>query len=347
MAAVQRWAFTFPLDGVPLRDHRVPFAEAERDGYTDAWTMEVDGLDCLTPIAAAAAWTERLRLGTAIANVYTRTPAVLAMSAASLAELAPGRFVLGVGSSSPVIVQDWSGLPFKEPLQRVRDTTKVLRAALAGERVTADTGRLRLSGFRLSRPVAQPVPLYLAGLREGMLRLAGRLGDGVIINWLAPGDVPRVVQIAKDAAAAAGRDRDTFETVCRIFVCVTDDIEAGRMQGRRAIAAYLTTPVYEAFHIWLGRGAALRPMTEAWRAGDRRGALAAISDTVVDDLFVIGPPERCRERILEYCAAGVDTPVLNFFPPHGPGERAGEESLYALRALAPASAGPPARGGGR
>src|SRR5438477_13109542 len=132
MAEQRRWALTFPLDGVPLRDHRLPMQEAEREGYTDAWTMEVDGLDCLTPIAAAAAWTERMRLGTAIANTYTRTPSVLAMSAASLAELAPDRFVLGVGSSSPVIVEDWGGLSFDEPLQKVRDTTRVLRGRLAG-----------------------------------------------------------------------------------------------------------------------------------------------------------------------------------------------------------------------
>jgi len=331
----QRWGFTLPLDGVTLADHRELVQQAERDGYTDAWTLEVDGVDCFTPLALTVTWTDSLRVGTAIANVYTRTPAVLAMQAAAMAEAAPGRFVLGIGSSSPVIVQDWSGIPFEEPLAQTRDAALILREALAGGRVTKQTNRLRVNGFRLSRPMTSP-PLYIAALRSGMLRLAGRLGDGVIINWLAPHDVPQVVAVAREAAAKAGKDPDTLDVVCRIFVCVTDDLEAAHVLARRQIAAYLTTPVYEAFHVWLGRGEALRPMTAAWRAGDRRGAVAAIPQSAVEDLLVIGDAQRCRERILEYCAAGVTTPVLHFVPPGGAGPLAGEQSIAALRALAPA-----------
>lgn len=336
MAHSPRMGFSLPLEGVSLADHRQLIQEAERDGYTDAWTLEVDGADCFTPLALAAAWTERLRLGTAIANVYTRTPAVLAMSAAALAEAAPGRFVLGIGSSSPVIVQDWSGIPFAEPFAQTRDAALALRDLLAGQRVTVDTDRIHVHGLRLSRPPAQPVPLYVAALRSGMLRLAGRIGDGVIINWLAPADVPKVVGIARRAAADAGRDPDALDVACRIFVCMTDDREAARTRARREIAAYLTTPVYEAFHVWLGRGEALRPMTAAWRAGDRRDALAQIPDSVVDELVVIGTPEQCRRRIQEYVDNGVTTPVLHFTPPVADTATQGQMSAEALRALAPA-----------
>jgi probable F420-dependent oxidoreductase len=334
---LQRWGVTLPLEGVPLADHRAILQEAEQLGYTDAWTLEVDGLDCFTPLALAAAWTERLRLGTAIANVYTRTPSVLAMQAAALAEAAPGRFVLGLGSSSPVIVQDWGGLAFEEPLPRTREAAAAVRDLLAGQRVNVASERLRISNFRLSRPPQQPVPIYLAALRAGMLRLAGRSADGVIINWLAPKDVPSVVKVAKQAAQDAGRDPEALEVVCRLFVAVTDEVdpEAARTVAKRWIAAYMTTPVYEAFHSWLGRGEALAPLTAAWRAGDRRGALAAIPDSVVDDLVVIGSATRCRERILEYCANGVTTPVLYFFA-DGVTPASGEFSHAQLRALAPA-----------
>jgi probable F420-dependent oxidoreductase len=336
MAASQRWGLSLPLEGISLADHRAVLQQAERDGYTDAWSLEVDGDDCFVPLAVAAAWTEQLRLGTAIANVYTRTPAVLAMSAAALAEAAPGRFALGIGSSSPVIVEDWNGLSFVEPLPRVRTAAQILRELLAGQRVTREDGPYRLRGFRLSRPPAQPVPLFLAALRAGMLRIAGQLGDGVIINWLAPQDVPRVVAVAKEGAAAAGRDPDALEVACRIFVICTDDAEAARTRARREIAAYLTTPVYEAFHVWLGRGEQLRPMTEAWRAGDRRGAVAQIADAVVDDLLVIGTPEQCRRRVLEYCAAGVTTPVLHMLPVGTAPQTFGDQSVEMVRALAPA-----------
>ncbi len=335
MNGSKRWGFTLPLEGVSLADHRAVVEAAERDGYTDAWTLEVDGDDCFTPLALVAAWTERMRIGTAIANTFTRTPSVLAMTAAALAEAAPGRFVLGLGSSSPAIVQEWGGLPFEEPLAQTRETTLILRDLLGGKRVTQDTERLHIHGMRLSRPPATPVPIHLAALRSGMLRLAGRLGDGVIINWLAPADVPTVVEVAKAAAVTAGRDPEALEVVCRIFVMVTDDVEAARTRARREIAAYLTTPVYEAFHLWLGRGEALRPMTEAWRAGDRRGAVAQIPDQAIDDLLVIGTPEQCRRRIQEYVEGGVTTPVLNFLPV-GPAETLGKASIDALLALAPA-----------
>ena len=335
MADAQRWGFTLPLEGLSLADHRPVIEEAERSGYTDAWTLEVDGADCFTPLALAAAWTRRMRLGTAIANVYTRTPSMLAMSAAALADASSGRFVLGIGSSSPVIVQEWGGIPFEEPLAQTRDTALALRDLLAGKRVTVDTDRIHVHGLRLSRPPSTSVPLHLAALRSGMLRLAGRLGDGVIINWLSPADVARVVPIAREAASSAGRDPEALEVICRIFVCVSDDLEAARTRARREIAAYLTTPVYEAFHAWLGRGEALRPMTAAWRAGDRRGAVASIPDAVVDDLLVIGSPDQCRARIQEYVSNGVTTPVLHFMPAGGTPETLGRQSADALRALAP------------
>jgi probable F420-dependent oxidoreductase len=222
--------------------------------------------------------------------------------------------VLGIGSSSPMIVQDWSGIPFEEPYQQTRDVAKILRPVLAGERVTVESGRVRVRNLRLSRPPSQPVPLYIAALREGMLRLAGRLGDGVIINWLSPEDARRVTTIARDAAAAAGKDPATFDAVCRIFVCVTNDRAAADLTARRTICAYLTTPVYTAFHYWLGRREQLEPVITAWNAGDRRGAVAAIPQQMIDDLLVIGDADQCRARIQDYVAAGVTTPMVQFVP---------------------------------
>ncbi len=324
----ERWGLTFPLDGVPLPAHREVLTEAERLGYTDAWTAEVDGLDAFTPLALSAEWTSALRLGTAIANVYTRGPALLAQTAAAVAEVASGRFCLGIGSSSPAIVENWNGAKLERPLARVRETVAFLRAVFAGERAASET--LGVRGFRLARRLASAPPIFVAALQEKMLALAGSVADGVIINWLAPADVPKVVGVAK----AAGRDPDALEVVCRIFVIPTTNDQIVRAIARRAIAGYMTTPVYSGFQRWLGRGEALRPMQEAWQAGDRQAATELVPDQAIEDLFVAGDSKACLDKIEAYCRNGVTVPVLNFLPTALDPKELAERNIAAVRELA-------------
>lgn len=333
-----RYGFTFPFDGMPLHQHRDALREAEQLGYTDAWSYEVDGVDCFTPLALAAAWTERLQLGTAIANVYTRAPLTLAMSAMAISEAAPGRAALGIGAGSSVIVGRWNGVPFEQPYRRVRDMATILKRAFAGERVSEKLETLSVDGMRLSRHGLAPAPkLYIAALREKMLMLAGAESDGAIINWLGAKDVPRAVAAARAGAERAGKDPAQVEIVCRIFVCMSTDDALVDFLGRRAVAAYLTVPVYAKFHEWLGRGELLQPMWEAWAAGDRKAATAAIPRQTVDELLVHGDAATCRRKVQEYIDAGVTVPVLNFLPASpDPAERA-RQSLDMLRQLAPAA----------
>ena len=304
-----RWGITVPLTGVPLPDHATVFEVLADAGFTDVWSAEVSGTDAFTPLALAAAWEPRLRLGTAIAPVFTRGPGLLAMTAAALAETAPGRFELGVGASSPVVVGDWNSVEFTEPYERTREMLRFLRAALAGEMISHDYGTFAVRRFRLERPPATPPPILLAALRPGMLRLAAAEADGVILNWLSPADVPTV--LAETAAASPG----SFEVVARIFVCPTEDTGYARTIGRRLLTTYLTVPAYAAFHQWLGREPVLAPMWRAWATGDRKGAVAAIPDAVVDDLMVHGSPRECRVRVRAYADAGVDVPVMALVPP--------------------------------
>ena len=314
---------TIPLPG-HLHAQRDRIVELADLGYTDVWSAESDGADGFTPLALAAAWEERLRLGTAIIPAFTRGPACLAQSVASLADAAPGRFTIGIGSSSDVIVGRWNGIPFEQPYRRVRDTVRFLRDALSGEKVAQRYDTFEVNGFRLGvKPEVSP-PILVAALREQMLRLAGREGDGAIINWLAPHDVGTVSSVVNEAA---GGDA---EIVARIFVCPSDNAEVVRAGARYAIAAYMNVPVYADFQRWLGRGDALAGMWEAWAAGDRRQALEEIPDEVVDDLVVHGTPEQCRARIDEYVAAGVTTTalaILGLDPDVSHGD--------AVRALAP------------
>ena len=313
-----RWGVTYPFDGLPLAAQGDLVRRCADLGYTDLWSAESGGHDAFTPLALASVWAPSLRLGTAIVPVFTRGAHTLASTVASMAQAAPGRFALGIGTSSETIVRNWNGLPFEQPYARVRDTVAFLRAALAGEKVTEDFETFSVRGFRLGIPVDPMPPILVAALRPGMLRLAGRVGDGAIINWLSPADVRTVVP-----HVGAGK-----EIVARIFVLPVEDRATVLAVGKRAMAAYLTVPVYAAFHEWLGRGDLLRRTWDLWAAGDRREAAEAIPDEVVDDLLVWGRPERCRERIEEYVANGVTTPAPALF--------AGPDHLPALlEALAP------------
>ena len=305
-----RWGMTVPLGGVPLAEHAAVYAALTDAGFTDLWSSEVAGTDAFTPLTLAAAWQPRARLGTAITPVFTRGPGLLAMTAAALAEVAPGRFQLGIGASSPVVVGDWNAAEFAHPYARSRDMLEFLRPALAGELVDREFETFRVRRFRLERPPAIPPAILLAALRPGMLRLAAARADGVILNWLAATDVPR-------ALAEAKSDRPGFDVVARIFVCPTEDAAYARTVGRRMIAAYLTVPAYAEFHRWLGREPLLRAMWQAWAAGDRKGALAAIPDAVVDDLIVHGSPDECRAKVRAYADAGVHVPVMALLPTPG------------------------------
>jgi probable F420-dependent oxidoreductase len=316
--ATSRFGISVPFDDISLHDHKRWFTELADLGYTDVWTAEVNGTDGFTPLSLAAAWAPSLKIGVAIAPVFTRGPALLAQTAASLAEAAPGRFTLGIGASSKVVVEQWNGIAYEDPYYRVRDTLRFLRQAFSGAKVEMEAGRISVRGFRLERPPAQPPQIYLGALRAGMLRLAGREADGAILNWLS----------AEDVTTAVNEIGPGKEIVARIFVCPTEDADVARAIGRRMIATYLNVKGYADFHKWLGRGPLLEAMWKGWAAGDRKGALAAIPDEVVDALIVHGSTEECRAHISRYVDHGVTVPVPEVLP-------CGSDIGTIIRGLAP------------
>ena len=317
------WGMTVPLDGVPLDRHPELYRELADLGYTGLWSTESNGADGFTPLALAAAVEPRLRLGTAIVSSFTRGPALLAQSAATMAAAAPGRFVLGLGASSDVIVRGWNDIPLDKPYSRTRDVLRFLRVALAGERVAHQYDTFEVRGFRLSLVPRTPPKIMVAALRERMLRLAAREADGVILNWVSPQDVKRIAAIVHDENPAA-------EIVTRIMVCPSPDSAAVRAIVRPLVSGYLTVPVYRAYQAWLGHGDDLAAMWQAWDAGDRRAATAAVPDDVVDSVCVHGSPGECRDQIGGYVSSGVTTPVLTLLP-------SDLDTRDAVRRLAPPS----------
>jgi probable F420-dependent oxidoreductase len=283
---------TIPFTGVPLHELGPLVRRIEDAGYDSVWSAESTEFDGFTPLAIAAAYSERLRLVTGIVNVYTRGPALLAQTVAAMTSLAPGRFVLGLGASSNVIVEHWNGIPFRRPLAKVAETVDYLRTVLAGERGAG--------GFRLTSPPAEPVPIVLAALRERMLKLAADKADGAFTNFLPLSGVERVV------ATFARPDK---ELACRFFSIHGSEDEALAL-AKRTFVAYATVPVYADFFRWLGRDDEIEPVVEAWNAGDRKRALELAPESLIRETFLLGPAEAQRERLAEFAAAGIQTVVL-------------------------------------
>ena len=283
---------TIPFTGVPLHELGPLVRRIEEAGYDSVWSAEATEFDGFTPLVVAAEHSERLRLVTGIVNVYTRGPALLAQTAAALADASNGRFVLGLGASSNVIVEHWNGIPFRRPLAKVAETVDYLRAVLAGERGTG--------GFKLASPPAARVPIVLAALRERMLRLAAEKADGAFTNFLPLGNVDQVVRTF---------GKPDKELACRFF-SIHGPEEDALMTAKRTFVAYATVPVYTEFFRWLGRGEEIDPVVDAWNSGDRKRALELAPEGLIRETFLLGPAEAQRERLAEFADAGIGTAVL-------------------------------------
>jgi probable F420-dependent oxidoreductase len=287
---------------MPLADHEPLVRRAEERGYRELWTGETNGADGFTPLALAAAWTSEMRLGTGVVNPFTRGIPVLAQHAAALADASSGRFSLGLGSSSNVIVERWNQVPFTKPLTRVREAVEALRPILEGGRGPG--------GFKLESAPAHPVPIVVAALRDKMLRLAGEIADGTFVNFLPLSALPHVTEQIREGERRGGREGES-EVVCRFF-CIPQPPEEGMSIARFLLSAYATVPVYEAFFRHHGWGDALDPMVTAWNEGDRKRALELAPEELIREIVIFGTPDEMRARLGEFVAGGITTPVLTF-----------------------------------
>jgi probable F420-dependent oxidoreductase len=308
-----RYATSLPVPPDLAGCQRVA-ARAEALGYESIWIADTGaGPDAFVTAAAVAAVTKQIRIGTAVIPAYTRSPSVMAAGAGSVAQLAPGRFVLGLGASSDTIVERWGGVPFKRPLVRIRETTQLVRAMLTEPKVTFEGKSVRTHGFRLvARPPA-PVPIYLGALMPPMLELAGELADGIVLNLMPVDAVPRMLEHVRIGAERAGRDASELEIVCRFQTVVTDDEAGARGMVRRMLGPYFATAVYNRFAAWCGFEDESRAILEAWTMKDRAANLAAVTDDMIDRIAIIGTAEACRAKIECFVAAGITTPMVHPF----------------------------------
>ena len=309
MSLEQRMAITLPMSN-RLEDNIDLVQWAEANGYHDAWFSDAGSPDSLTMLAALGTYIRKMRVGCAVTPVYTRSPAVLAATANVLGQVYPGRFVMGLGSSSEAIMTRFNGIPLEKPLTRVKETAIIVRHMLTGERTNFDLETLASNGYRQA-PMDNPPPLYLAALRPKMIEMAAAYGDGVVFNLWPRKALPKMMEHVRIGAAHVGKRWEDIEIVNRKVVLVTDDKEDGYDRFRAGYAPYYANPVYNRFLAWCGYRDAASELMEGWATRDRARTAAAFSAEMIDEIALIGSVEEVQEGIRADAAAGIHTHIIS------------------------------------
>jgi F420-dependent oxidoreductase-like protein len=297
--------------------------EAERLGAAAVWLPEFWAHDALTPLGALSQATESIRLGTAIVQLGTRTPAMLAMSAMTLQQLSGGRFLLGIGTSGPQVVEGWHGVAFSKPVTRTRETIEIIRLVTAGERLEYEGSVYRLplpdGEGKALRSAAPPVhvPVYVASLGPANLRLTGELADGWIGNSFLTESADVFLDEIAAGARAVGRSLADVDITVAVSCEITDDVEEA---GRRHAEGYAftfgamgsgSTNFYNRAFARQGFSDAVAEVQRLWLAGDREAARRAVPTEIGLRTNLIGPPEEIRRRLQEYRDCGVQQLRVN------------------------------------
>lgn len=318
--------------GLAAQEIAAAAAAAEEAGLA-AFAVAERVADGLALAQAAVAATERIEIGTAIVNARLRHPALAAMTATTLHELSGGRFVLGLGVANPALNEGALGLDPVDPVGFVREYVAVLRAVLAGD-AGGGSAVPRVRGLVLDRPAVAAPPVHLAALQPRMLRLAGEIADGVLLNLVTPASVDAALQRVTEGLRAAGRDRGDLRVTCLVPCCLGSGADADAT-GRELVVGYALHPAATRLFAATGHGERIDEIARLLRAGDRAGALAAVDQRIVDDFLLHGDTTELTDRLGRYAAAGVDRVLL--FPIAGATDPAGWAAAVE-RTIAAASA---------
>lgn len=307
--------------GLTSEDQLQIVQEAERLGYDSVWAAEAYGSDAATILGWVAGQTSRIRIGSAIFQMPARSPAMTAMTAATLDQLSGGRMILGIGSSGPQVAEGWHGQRFGAQIQRTREYVAVVRKALARERLEFDGETIQLplpdgpgKALKLTiAPVQDAIPIYLAAIGPNNTQLAGEIADGWIPTLFSPEHVAEFRPLLEEGAARSGRSLDGFDVAPTVNVFVTKDLESARDAMRPFLALYVggmgsrDRNFYNQLVQRYGFEDAARKVQDLYLEGKREEAAAALPDELIDLVSLCGPPDRVRERLAVYRDAGVGT----------------------------------------
>ena len=307
---------------------------AESLGYDSVWMAEGHGGDQFAILGAIAAQTERVKLGTCISSVFVRSAPTIAMSAAVVDQLSGGRFILGLGSSHKVQVEPEHGVPYSKPVTRVRETAEVVRRLLRDGRVSFDGETVTIENYELwFQPLRPSLPIYFSGVRPKMIGVCGEEADGVILVFTTLDTGAEARQYIAAGAERTGRDPGAVDVTSLLPTAVADDPADAFDALRPGVAMYTGFfPRYNQMAVDQGFAEEAAAIAEAWSRGDHEAATRAVSDEHIDSVCIAGTPERCRERIADYHASGIDLPMI---APMATGPNAKEMAEAAIRACAP------------
>jgi F420-dependent oxidoreductase-like protein len=307
--------------GLSAQDQLELVREAERVGFDSVWSAEAYGSDAATVLAWIAAQTERIRIGSAIFQIPARSPAMCAMTAATLDHLSNGRMILGIGASGPQVAEGWHGQRFARQLQRTREYIEIVRMALARERVVYDGEIYKLplpdgpgKALKLTiSTVQERIPIYLAALGPKNTQLAGEIADGWIPTLFSPEHVAQARELLEEGARRAGRNLDGFDIAPSVNVAIDDDLERARDVMRPYVALYVggmgsrERNFYNQLVRRYGFEEAAEKVQTLYLEGKKEEAAAALPPELIDTVTLCGPRERIRERLAVYKEAGVGT----------------------------------------
>ena len=290
---------------------------AEELGYESAYVTHIAARDSLTVLTRYASVTERIRLGTGVLPIFSRTPASAAQTAATIDEISNGRMVLGIGVSHRVTVENWFDAEITKPVTQMREYAGIVRAILNGEEPPAGeffNSRFAFMGY----PPRPELPIYIAALSPNMLRLAGEIADGVML-WLCNPQYIRetVIPEVRSGRERAGKTLEGFDVVAAVPVGVTDDPDAARAAFRKDLIPYASLPFYRAMLERSGFGADLAAFDEGMAGGDRDQAMAGLSDELLASLAGLGDGDAARAKVVEYQKAGTTSPCIGGIPSAG------------------------------
>ncbi len=302
--------------GVRIREEALPTRQvielarlAEAMGYESVWVPEGSGKDAFTQLAAFALSTARVRLGTGIVTIFPRSPAILAMSAATLDHLSGGRAVLGLGIGHRQPLEAGHGVVFDRPVRRMREYVALIRAILRGEPLPP-TGLVPVTGFRLDfAPERSALPIYAAAVGPQMCRLAGEVADGILLNWATPAYAKEAIANVRLGAETAGRNPADVDVACYVRAAVGEDERAARGALARETVRYVSLDFYRQMFDRSGFATETAAVMAALPRGVEAAA-ASVSDRMLEAVAAFGSPEARRRRIEEYRALGVTLPII-------------------------------------
>ena len=314
------------------QDYQELASQAEKNGFEAVWVPEGGGRDSLTSLATIAMKTNTVKLGTGILPIFARTPTNTAMGAAGMAAVSDGRFLLGLGVGHAPTVESRDGIPFKQPMTRMRVTIQIIKALL-GEEVNFTGKQFKITGASMGAATPKTkVPIYIAALGPQMLEMVGELADGVLMNWTAVDYLGEAIGHIKRGAEKAGRDPNEIDIAGYVRVAVGDNLTESRDSLRRQVARYASNPFYRNFFAQTGFDKEMSAAAAALADGNLDKAADSITEEMQDQVAIVGTVEECRAALEKRRAAGLQLPVI---APFAVGDNMASHR-HVIEAMAPA-----------